>query len=87
MAKIMTWATWKKKNKHLQLYQRTDSTKGWVRMVVDPTLRHYGYKRSLENDIDFDERSPRQILLEDFKSIVDKSTEVVYNVAIPTRSY
>lgn len=83
----MTWATWKKKNKSLPIYQRTDLTKGWVRTTVDPTLRHYGYLRSTENDIQFDERSPRQILNEDFKNIIEKADEVVYHVVIPTASY
>ena len=81
----MSWNTYRKTLKELR--QVSDSTKGWVRTIVRPTMLYNGFKAEPDNDIDLDERKPKQILLQDFNHIIEKSELVVYFVSIPTRSY
>jgi hypothetical protein len=82
--KIETWASYKKT---VELREVRDSTKGWIRMVVEPTMRHNGFTCLTANDIDGDTRKPNTILKEDFADIIKKSNHVVYHVTVPTGSY
>jgi hypothetical protein len=87
VGKIMTWETWKKRNRNLPKYTAQDGTKGWVSQKVTPTLKHYGYNYEADYDIDCDPRKPMQILKEDFAELIEKSSEVVYYVVVPTGHY
>ena len=81
----MTWNTYRKKLTHI--VSVNDGSKGWIRMVVEPTMRHYGYTANTCNDIDLDKRKPLQILREDYKDIIDRSSELIYHIVIPTGAY
>ena len=83
--KIQSWATYR--NGLDQLFSTRDSSKGWSKTTVGPTRLHNGFKTFTGNDIDFDKRKPKQILLEDFSHIIEISSEIVYFVAIPTGNY
>lgn len=83
--KIMTWQTYKKKYDPNIIYVQ-DSTKGWIRTFVKPTMLRAGFNFR-QQDINLDDRKPKQILLEDFKDIVNKAELIVYFVYHPTRSY
>jgi len=83
---LMTWQTYKKKF-NPDIYSVRDSTKGWIRTIVAPTMRNAGFYKTGHEDIITDSRKPKQIVLDDFKEIVDKSELVVYFVYHPTASY
>lgn len=83
--KIISWNTYRKTLK--ELYTVRDSCKGWIKETVHPTMLHNGFKQLRGNDIDMDERKPKQILLNDFKYIINDSELVVYFVSIPTGNY
>ncbi len=86
MAEVMSWQTYKKRYDPL-ISQVQDSSKPWSFTVVGPTMRNQGFHADQGNDIMHDERKPKQILLEDFSDIINKSEIVVYHQVIPTRSY
>ena len=85
MCKIQSWNTYRKSLKEVMTSR--DSSKGWSKTTVEPTMRHNGFTVHNGNDIDCDTRKPKQILLEDFKYIIDMASEIVYFVAIPTGNY
>lgn len=82
---IMTWATYKKKF-NPQLTQVWDSTKGWVRTTVSPTMLRAGFHPD-SCDIDGESRKPKKVLIEDFHALIEKSKMIVYFVYHPTASY
>ncbi len=85
MCKIMTWNTYRKSLNELR--QIRDSSKGWAVTTVEPTMVYNGFTKCIANDIDMDERKPKQILLEDFQHIVRDAELIVYFVAVPTGNY
>ena len=86
MCKIMTWQTFKK-NYNPDLWCVQDGTKGWVRTTIQPTMRKLNFLHCGHDDIQLDERKPKQIVLEDFKDELKDAEMVVYFVYYPTASY
>lgn len=82
---IISWQTYRKSL--TELYSVRDGVKGWIKMVVEPTMLKNGFKAWKNIDIQHDERKPKQIVMEDFKWIIEKSKLIVYFVVIPTRNY
>jgi hypothetical protein len=70
----MTWSTFRKKY-NPDIYSVSDSSKGWIKETIKPTLSEYGFKHK-SIDIDSDERTPADIVKDHFYN--HEELQIVY---------